>query len=169
MLNKLKKHVLDRYLDMRLKLFNRDEDALNFPQKIRQVQSVLLLIPEGEEYSAFMQQFTSQLYGIFKRVQISTFERSSFRKSDGNWFGLPKDSYLKNFQDAEFDLIIDLNQPQDRLCAYICALSGAPLRMTWTSGDYDHIYNLQIRSSQGLIEDQLKNLLNYLKSFMKDS
>lgn len=169
MLHKIKKIILDKYLDMRLKMFKNADDSLNFPEGIRQVKNILLLIPEGEEYSAFMQQFTSDLYRIFDRVQVSTFERSSFRQSDGNWFGFPKESYLNNFREANFDLVLDLNQPQDRLSAYICALSGASLRMTRTSGAYDHIYNMQIRSNKGLVEDQLTNVLNYLKSFIKDS
>lgn len=165
----IKKFILNKYLDMRLKMFRSPEERLNFPERIRQVKSILLLIPQGEEYSTFVQQFTSDLYQLFKGVQVSTFERSSFRKEDGNWFGLPKENYLKIFQEAGVDLVIDLNQPQDRLSTYICALCGAPLRMSWASGVYDHIYNIQLRSKKGLIEDQLSNALIYLKSFIKDS
>jgi len=166
MIEKIKNIILDRYIAFRLRVFGKEENAINIPERIRKVKSILLILPEGKEYNAPVQQFSSRLYRIFKGAQVSTFERSSFRKSDGNWFGLPKESYLKNFQDVNFDLVIDLNQPQDNLCTYICALSGAPLRLAISGGIYDHIYNLQIRSHyKGLMEDQLKNLLNYIKTF----
>ena len=168
MLEYFKGIILDRYISFRLKLFRDNEDSFNFPQEIRNVRNILLIIPEDNEYSTSIQSFISELYKLFDKAEISTFERSTFRKSDGNWFGLPKESYLKTFQDVNFDLVIDLNQPHDNLCTYICALIGSPLRMSWTEGQFDHIYNLQIRSKyKGLIEDKLANILNYFKSFRK--
>jgi hypothetical protein len=164
----IKNLILERYINFRLKLFKDKEDSLNFPQEIRNVKNILLIIPENNEYNTSIQSFISELYKLFDKAEISTFERSSFRKSDGNWFGLPRESYLKNFQDVKFDLLIDLNLPHDNLCTYICALIAPPLRMSWTSGKFDHIYNLQIRSKyQGLIEDKLANILNYFESFRK--
>jgi len=165
-MDKIKDRILDRYIAFRLRLFGKEENAINIPERIRRVKNILLVLPVGAEYNTSVQQFSSQLYRIFKGAQVSTFERSSFRKSDGNWFGLPKENYLKNFRDVKFDLVIDLNQPQDNLCTYICALSGAPLRLAIANGRYDHIYNLQIRSRyKGLMEDQLRNLLNYIQTF----
>lgn len=168
MLDYIKKFILDRYINFRLKLFKDKEDSLNFPEEIKKVKNILLMIPEENEYNTSIQTFVTELYRLFKSAEISTFERSSFRKSDGNWFGLPGDDYLKTFQDVNFDLIIDLNHPHDNLCSYICALIGSRLRMSWTAGGFDHVYNLQIRSKYaGLMEDKLANILNYFQSFRK--
>ena len=166
MIEKIKNILLDRFLDIRLKLVRNNNALFNFPEKIKTIKNVLIIKPSDSSLESHMHHFTSELYSIFGEVKVSTFERNSLRKSDKNWLGVPNEKYLKNFQDEEFDLVIDLNTKQDKICFYLCALSGAPMRMNLTSGKYDHLYNLHIRTNQSKsLPEQLENILNYLKTF----
>jgi len=165
-IRKFKNIILDKYIMFRLKLFNSGQRPFNFQEKLRVTRNILLMIPEENEYEQMVQHFASELYKIFNTVSVSTFERKSFRKSDGNWFGLPQERYLKNFQEAEIDLVIDLNPKHDNLCAYIAAWSNAPMRLSLGSGKYDFIYNLEFRTDgQKPMQERLHNVLNYLKVF----
>ena len=159
--------ILKKYMDLRLRWFKSEQDDLELPGSIQKVRHILLITPEGHpELELALEQFASQMYKIFENVQVSTFERSSFRPQDGNWFGLPKEEYLDNFRQENFDLVIDLNLEPDRLCTYISALSGAPLRMNLVPGKYDHVYNVQIRTTDlGNAEYKMDKLLDYLKRF----
>jgi len=166
LISSIKELILDKYIHFRLKLFGSVLKAIDFPKAIKSTKNILLMIPADSEYSDEIQEFASGLYQIFNQAAVSTFERKNFRKNDGNWFGLPEEKYLRSFQEAEIDLVIDLNIKHDKLCAYISALSGAPLRLTVGSGPFDYVYNLQIRQDpQKPLSERLKNVLNYLKTF----
>ncbi len=169
MLAALKKFILKKYMDFKLKRFKDPSEPAVFPEALRTVKQVLLITPaDHPELEGEIQAFASGLYTIFKQVQVSTFDRSSFRPADGNWFGLPNESYLDNFRQEKFDLVIDLNIQQDRLCTYICALINAPLRMNLCSGDYDHIYNFHIRTNKMQPDvRKLEKMLANLKKFMQ--
>ena len=154
-------------MDLRLKWFKSDQDDLELPGSIRNVRHILLITPEGHpELEQVLEAFASELYKIFDNVQVSTFQRSSFRPQDGNWFGLPREEYLDNFRQEKIDLVIDLNLETDRLCTYISALSGAPLRMNLMPGAYDQVYNVQIRPHElGNAEYKMDKILEYLRRF----
>ena len=154
-------------MDFRLKWYKSENQALEFPTTIQSVKKILLIAPtDHQELEAQVHDFASGLYTVFKLAQVSTFERSSFRPADGNWFGLPKEEYLDNFRQENFDLVIDLNLEQDRLCTYICALSGAGLRLNLSEGKYDHIYNFHIRTDKTQeIETRLQKVLQYFREF----
>ncbi|HHJ53137.1 MAG TPA: hypothetical protein ENJ89_08080 [Caldithrix abyssi] len=166
MFNAFKELILDKYIHFRLKLFGNITKSIDFPKALRATRNILIMIPEDSEYKQEVQEFTARLYDVFNQAAVSTFERKNFRKNDGNWFGLPADKYLRLFQEADIDLIIDLNPKHDKLCAYIAALSGAPLRMTIGSGAFEYVYNMQLRQDAGKpLKEKLKNTLNYLKTF----
>ncbi len=167
MITYIKKLILKKYMDLRLKWFKSGENELELPASIQNVRHILLITPEDHpELELALEQFASALYKIFDNVQVSTFERSSFRPQDGNWFGLPKEEYLENFRQEKIDLVIDLNLEPDRLCTYISALSGAPLRMNLIPGAYEHVYNVQIRTHElGNAEYKMDKMLDYLRRF----
>ncbi|GEM_PF-1896063 len=168
MIKYLKKHLLNTYLQLRLKRF-KDAQTYNFPQRMRQIRNILLIVPPGQEYGEITQSFAASLYQVFNDVKVSLFERQNFRPTDGNWFGLPKDTYLKNFQEEKFDLIVDLNRQPDKLCIYLSILTKADLRLTLSDDNrYENIYNLNFRAKvTDSLKDRLDNVLNYFKTFQK--
>ena len=169
MIGRIKNIILKKYMDFRLKWFKADKQPLEFSSALKLVKNILLIAPvDHAELDEDVHHFASELYKIIENVRVSTFERSTFRPDDGNWFGLPNDSYMDNFRQENFDLVIDLNVEQDRLCTYICALSGAGLRINLTSGKYDHIYNFHIRSNESkTVSARFESILKYLRSFIK--
>jgi len=168
MINMVKKAILKRFLDLRLKLLVSNQRVYDFSREIRKVEKILIILPSGKEYEAVMQDFVSSISALFPRARTSTFLRSSLRKSDLSWLGLPNERYLKIIRDEQFDLIIDGNTYTDSICAYLCALSGAPLRLNLTSGPYDAIYNLHMRSRQDKpVAYRLELIKQYLKTLQK--
>ena len=163
-MKKIKDWLLKKYIDIRLKLFTPEKEAQDFPALIRKIKNILVLLPADHSGDAYLEQFTADLYSVFPHSHISTFERSSFRKSDGNWMGLPSEAYLNQFREEHFDLVVDLTPENDRLSTYICALSGAPLRLRLFEGRFPHIYNLHIRTaSDKPLGDKLKSVIEQLR------
>lgn len=153
-------------MDLRLRWFKEEDLSVELPGAVRRIKNILLISSGQKEFEEDVHNFATGLYEIFDTVQVSTFERPSFRPEDGNWFGLPLSAYLDNFRQEHFDLVLDLNPEQDRLCTYICALSGAALRMNLTSGKYDHIYNFHIRTNAAQpMKQRLQRVLDFLKGF----
>ena len=66
-------------------------------------------------------------------------------------------------QKGEFDLLMDLNRHHDRICAYLGALTEAPLRLHASRGKFDKIYNLEIRTlGDSSLDDRYQSILAYL-------
>jgi hypothetical protein len=85
-----------------------------------------------------------------------------------NWLGVPGKEYLNNIREEDFDLLIDLNEQQDRVCTYLSALSNATMRIHFSEGKFDRIYNLQIRTDiNASLNTKIQTLLNYLIKFSK--
>ncbi|MGD9900734.1 MAG: hypothetical protein AB7T22_16535 [Calditrichaceae bacterium] len=165
MIEHLKSLILEKYLEFRFRKINNSEELYDFPKMIQNVKHIFVILSAGRDLEKENQEFLSSLYKVFGDVRISTFERSTLRKEDMNRLGVPNDQYLKNIQDEKFDLVIDLNVKQDKICSYLTALSGAPMRMNLISGRYDHIYNLHIRGGREVTPTyQFGNILTYLKS-----
>ena len=166
MKERLKNWILNKYIGVRLKFITLEKEAQNFPALIQRIKNILVLLPIDNILDNHVEQFISALYKVFTDATISTFERKSFRKSDGNWFGLPSDTYMRHFTEESFDLVIDLTSENDRLSAYICALSGAPLRLRLFEGNFPHIYNLHIRTDpQKPLPERLNSILEQMRVF----
>ena len=85
-----------------------------------------------------------------------------------NWLGVPGKEYLNKIREEGFDLLIDLNEQQDRICTYLSALSNASLRIHYSEGKFDKIYNLQIRTGTTTpLTVKVQTLYNYLVKFSK--
>jgi len=163
---KIKALLLEKYLKFNLKSAKKNEKLCDFSKKLKSIGQILVIKPINSIADKSLQSFISGLYTIYPNIQVSTFTRSSLRKNDINWLGVPNSLYLKNIQKLKFDLVIDLNIHHDTICSYICKLSDAPLRLNLKSGHYDHVYNLHIKTNpNAAIDDELKNVLRYLRSF----
>ena len=91
------------------------------------------------------------------------------RKSDRNSLGVPNSTYLNQIRDEKYDLLIDLNPEQDRICTYLGALCEASMRIHLSEGNFDKIYNLQIRTDKNApLSTRYDTLIIYL-SKLKNS
>ena len=58
---------------------------------------------------------------------------------------------------------MDLNGHHDRVCAYLGALTDAPLRVHASRGKFDKIYNLEIRTpGASSLDERYQSILTYL-------
>jgi len=166
LIERLKRILLDKYLDWRLKRRSSPQRMYDFGENLKKIRHILLVIPEHTNIEDLISGFMQKLYEIFTRdVIISTFEKKTFRAEDSTWLGLPKKEYLETFQSEKIDLVIDLNQNEDKFCTYVCAILNAPLKINLESGRFDHIYNLHIRTNESKTLDQkLETLVRYLRN-----
>jgi hypothetical protein len=163
---KLKAILLEKYLHFNLKSVKKEDAPCHFSEKLKTIRQILVIKPSDSINERSIQDFISKLYSVYPDVQVSTFMKSNLRPSDTNWLGVPNNNYLKNIQEVDFDMVIDLNLQHDTICSYICKLSGAPIRLNLKSGHYDNVYNLHIKSNASTsIENALQHILKYLKTF----
>jgi len=164
----IKKVILGKYLNFRIKMLVSQERAYDFSSELNNVKKVLVILPALNEYTEPNQAFVNKLNKVFPDASISTFVSSTLRKDDMSWLGVPNEHYLKIIREEQFDLVVDVNHKQDKVCSYLCALSGAPMRLNLASGEYDSIYNLHFRSSSDKkIEERLVNIVSYFE-FLKN-
>jgi hypothetical protein len=167
--NIIKNAFLHKYLNFRLKLLQKHDRAYNFATELKNVQKILVILPTDQEYTQYIQNFVKNLGDQFKQAKISTFVSSTLRKTDLSWLGLPNEQYLNIIREENFDLVVDVNTEQDQICSYLCALSGAPMRLNLASGNYDTIYNLHFRSSPNKnLDEKLNNVISYLTHLIKN-
>lgn len=141
----------------------KQERSYNFAEELNKTEKILVILPAGDEYSEPMQNFVRKIGKIFEKARVSTFVKSSLRKNDLSWLGVPNDHYLKVIQDEQFDLVVDVNLRQDKISSYLCALSGAPMRVNLVSGKFDDLYNLHFRVNDNKsLEERMQNILSYL-------
>lgn len=162
MINRVKNLLLTKFLNFRLKKIQDHENIYNFSSELKAVKKILVILPLDNEYTETIQTFVARLTEIFTNARVSTFVSSSLRKADLSWLGVPNEEYLKSIREERFDLVVDINIIQNLICAYLCALSGASLRLNLASGEYDFIYNLQFRADrQKKLNEQLNNIISY--------
>jgi hypothetical protein len=164
----VKNYLLDKLLVNRFFLAKQQNEITDYSQQLREAKKILIILPVIHQNVQVEHDFKSNLSKAFANSSISTFGITSLRKSDMNWLGVPGKEYLKNIQDEGFDLLIDLNEEQDRICSYLSALSNAPMRIHFSQGKFDKIYNLQIRTDLNApLAEKIQTLYNYLLKFSK--
>lgn len=161
--NFIKKYFLEKLLNLRLYLMREKSEITNFPEKFRSVKKVLILLPRDRAEEIIARKYISKFNKIFKLTQISVFDIFNLREKDVNWLGIPNAFFISKYRDEKFDLLIDLNSYHDTVCTYLGALIGPPLRVHFSHGKYDKIYNIQINlGNQLAIDARYNNFIEYL-------
>jgi len=161
--NFIKNYFLEKLLDARLFLIRQKADLTDFFEKVKNVQKILIILPVDRAEEVNARKYLPQIQHVFGEAKVSTLDLSTLRKIDTNWLGVPNQKYLANIQKEEFDLLLDLNGHHNRLCAYLCALTAAPMRLHISEGKFDKIYNLHFRIPGGApLSSRYQNLLTYL-------
>jgi hypothetical protein len=161
--NLIKNFFLERLLEARLFFIKQKSDLTNFIEEVKKVKKILIILPLDKSEEGVARQYLPKIQNVFGTAKISTLDLSTLRKTDTNWLGVPNQKYLSNIQGESFDLLLDLNGHHDRLCAYLCAITAAPMRLHISEGKFDKIYNLQFRIPGGApLSSRYQNMLTYI-------
>ena len=168
MIGFVKNFLLDRLLVNLFFLAKQKNEITDYSRQLNEVKKILIILPVIHQNVQLENDFKSNLADAYPKSSISTFGVTSLRKSDMNWLGVPGKEYLNNIREEDFDLLIDLNEHQDRVCTYLSALSNAPMRIHYSEGKFDKIYNLQIRTEiTAPLNVKVQTLFKYLEKFSK--
>ena len=140
MINLVKNYLLDRLLVNRFFLSKQVNEITDYSRQLSEAKKILIILPVIHQNVQLVNDFKSNLAEAFPKSSISTFGITSLRKTDMNCLGVPGKEYLNNIREEDFDLLIDLNEKQDRICTYLSALSNAPMRVHFSEGKFDKIY-----------------------------
>jgi hypothetical protein len=161
--NFIKNFFLEKLLTAYLQLMREKKEITNFLERFQSVKKVLIILPRDRAEEIMARNYVSKFRKIFRSTHISIFDIFNLREKDVSWLGVPNTFFITKFRDEKFDLLIDLNSYHDTLCCYIGALIGPPLRIHFSHGKYDKIYNLQINlDTQLTLESRYKNFIEYL-------
>ena len=82
---------------------------------------------------------------------------------DLNWCLQPKKTFVKEFIDTEFDILIDLSLKEHLPLLYLASLSKAVLKVGRYQEDYELFYDLMIHTSDDeTIDSFAEQVLHYL-------
>jgi len=168
--NFIKNYFLERLLDARLFFIKHKSDLTDFFDELKNVKKILIILPLDRAEEIGARKYLPEIQRIFSKAKISTLDLSTLRKKDTNWLGVPNQKYLANIQNEDFDILLDLNGHHSRLCAYMCALTAAPMRLHISEGKFDKIYNLHFRIPGGApLDNRYQNLLTYIERMIQKS
>ena len=162
--NFIKNFFLPKLLDARLFFIKQRGDLTDFFVEIKNVKKILVILPIDRAEEIVAREYLPGIKEVFDKAKVSTLDLSSLHRIDTNWLGVPNQKYLSKIEDEKFDLLLDLNGHHDRLCAYLCALTAAPMRMHISEGKFDKIYNLHFRIPGGApLGTRYQNFLTYIR------
>jgi len=162
--NFIKNYLLEKFLDARLFFMKQRSDLTDFFENIKKVKNILILIPVDRAEEIISREFLPEIKRVFGKAKVTTLDISSLREIDTNWLGAPNQKYLAKIQNGKFDLLLDLNGHHERICAYLCVMSAAPLRLHISEGKFDKIYNFHFRvSGSASLKSRYQNFLTYIE------
>jgi len=86
-----------------------------------------------------------------------------FSKKDVNFFGIPGNSFVKEFLNEEFDILIDLTLDEVLPLIYVAGLSKARLKAGKYRANMLHVYDFLLKADEGKpFGDFLFSMKNYL-------
>jgi hypothetical protein len=162
----LKNYILDKLLEIRLLFIREQSQITDFLLQLNSLKKVLIILPRDRAEEVYSRKYLSQIRRLFKGTRISTLDVGSLRGTDKNWLGMPSQDFIKKLYNEKFDLVVDLNSFHDRLCTFLGARAGAPMRLHVMPGKYEKVYNLQFRVHKSASMDvRFRILINYLAQF----
>lgn len=104
-------------------------------------------------------------YAKFKIVPhycIPQLTRQFICKKDLNLLGIPSQTFLNDYLDEEFDLLISLDMDQDPVFQYMAAVSRAKFKVGWNDPANYPYYDFLIKSKQGDLAEYIRQMIYYL-------
>ncbi|MCB0729432.1 MAG: hypothetical protein KDC88_00245 [Ignavibacteriae bacterium] len=96
---------------------------------------------------------------------ISNYKYLSYDLTDITKFGLPSKLFIKNLNENNFDVLIDLERDNNLFLTSIASLINAKYKVGFKKPDIENLYNFQLVSTKINSEISYRNLLNSLKMF----
>ena len=86
-----------------------------------------------------------------------------FNLRDLNWYGGPKNDYIKELINKEFDILIDLTLEDVFVLQYVSGLSRSKLKVGRYSKTHENYFDLMINLKKtATLEDFIDHVLHYL-------
>lgn len=152
--------------------------SINIFAALADAKNILVYMPEKiDQFGAALKALERlrkirpdwKIHVITKLEMVSFFDKRfkfevlPYSKNDLNFWGLPKNSFKKLFQNTTFDLALDLHLDMDVLSVALFQLSGAPLKVCFDNTAKSPFYNLGIRINQA---ETLKNKYNAMIKYI---
>lgn len=173
MISSIQQFLWRRVLDKRLsgRLRTRASGSLNT------ARDVFVLYDASEEYqNKQAEDFFRRLktldvkvkslgyakYKIVPHYCIPQLTKQFICKKDLNLFGIPSQTFLEDFLDEEFDLLISLDMEQDRVLQYLAAMSKAKFKVGFNHPDNLLYFDFLVGAKPGDMTDYIDQLIHYL-------
>ena len=136
-------------------LWGRRWEPVSLRETIRSAEGLLVCLPEhevpqAEELVALIKALpvrrTTVLCARPRALPVADLEMLMLSRDDVGWFRLPRKALRNRVTNGGFDMAIDLHRNFSIASAYLCALSGARLRVGLGSGDEGTFFNMHYRS-----------------------
>ena len=146
-------------LRLKYKLFAK-HPSINVVEQLVRTENVLIFMPNKIEHFGAALKSLENLrklkpnwkITVITKLEMVTFIDSNLKvdilpysNDDLNFFGLPKESIKRLFDQTTFDLALDLKLTFDIISIILFQLSGAPLKVSFDSTEKAPFYNFGIR------------------------
>ena len=136
--------------------------VLDFPVKAKEIRNALIIFPRGSDHSDDTRRFVKEIKKYYESWSVEIFEVDKISEADLNILKLPNQSITKKISEANFGLVIDLNDRFDKVNAFLAAMSGAAYRISFNNDDQPY-FNMQCSSGRNSHEFFFQPLFNYLQ------
>ena len=135
-------------------LWGRRWEPVSLRETIQSAKGLLVCLPEhevpqAEELISLIRELPVRKITLLSAHPVETpmadLEMLILSRDDVGWFRLPSKALRARIKKGGFDVAIDLHRDFSITSAYLCALSGARLRVGLGSGDDSTFFNLHYR------------------------
>jgi len=170
--------VASRTYLMKTEAVAETEVPHSFTGFIQSAQSFLIVMPEQPEDFKNAMEFADIIRKKGKKVSLFVKEdkiTSLWKKNyysyiqvcpgDQTRLDLPKRKFALMLRHEKFDVVIDLNIPENIYCSVAANLVGSKYRIGFKKKNSDKFYNMQIINNEINSAISYRNLLNSLQMF----
>ncbi|MCB2219194.1 MAG: hypothetical protein KQI35_02280 [Bacteroidetes bacterium] len=173
----IKRRFGDWILNRQLKKFSRHKKLVNLDEA---VQIGIVYKVNSEKVFNAIKDLTKALTSTKKQVlAIGFVDRNDipnycvaanagyyFSRKDLNWYGGPKNDYIKTFIDKEFDILIDLTLENVYINRYITGLSKSKFKVGPELEFTQPALDMMIKMDKDAMEEEyILQILHYLRMF----
>ena len=181
MLEKLILFLFNRRLNKHLKIDEREKRSVNYAN----ARTVMLLfesdyLEKNPEIRQLIQSMNADgkrvmAWGYVRKKEISTAILPDYRilhQKDADFTGMPATSYMRELEDAEFDLLIDLSVSEIKPLQYLALYAKAACKVGTHNypGMYDVVFDVSQIKEENLsneIETTSVHIYNHLIFYLK--